>query len=114
MVNRELFYKVADVIERHPDRYDQAIWGHGSLRDIAGHAAALAGAVSTDDCDWTVVRRPDGRMEYVDEYAQEVLGIDEDDAERLFGTFWAPPEDMDVPEALRAIGDGASVEEVTR
>jgi len=45
--NRELFYRIAELIEANPELYDQRSWGGstpcGTAQCIAGHAAALAG-----------------------------------------------------------------------
>lgn len=46
------------------------------------------------------------------EAGAEVYGLDLDEAARLFDGDWRP-QHMDVPEALRLIGDGATVEAVT-
>lgn len=97
MLNRARILAVADVIERHPDWYDQNTW-EGRPCCIAGHALRLARA---------------DRYGVFTERAAAVLGLTTDQARVLFCASWQPPEGMTVPNALRLLAFGATINQVT-
>lgn len=93
----------------------------GTAHCIAGWAMRLAG--------WTVVWRTEddgwyldwidtnGNVNHTPNHANigaRLLGLDVVDAAQLFSTSWGPPAGMTVPDALRAIADGADIDDVTR
>lgn len=126
--NRELFRKIADTIEKDPKSYNQQDWGCGTSFCVAGHAAHLSGCkpsyVNDDGSEaWDECFPPDNETVDVSscdhttygavdtgDYAILKLGISDDDSDVLFGKGWVPPEGMTVPDALRAIGDGAEID----
>jgi len=121
--NRELFRAIADQIERHPETYDQGVYGDvtscGTKHCIAGHAAAMSGCQPTRyehaKPNWSVVTDPkSGKYRDVDLVAAELLGIEHSTASWLFGPLWEPADGMSVPQALRRLGDGAPISEVTK
>lgn len=125
--NRELFYKIAAQLDREPESYDQETWGRreaktpcGTAHCVAGWAAALGGyKSSTKDSSWSFVVTPEQlklptskRMlvsRNVETLGAELLGLTEGEADALFDCGWEPGPRETVPEALRAIGDGAPV-----
>lgn len=126
-VNAQLFNDIANMIQKQPERYDQGTWGSvragrtldcGTSHCIAGWAATLAlprEAWQPDEYgDYDDIVTVDGLERYIGEWAGEVLGLSEEDAERLFSGGWQPEAGMTVPDALRAIGDGVDVYDVTR
>lgn len=85
--NKELFYKIADVIEKDDSVYDQAVWGGlvyqtcasdplsiesaktqvkeqacGTAHCIAGHAAVIAGWTPQIRVTYNAVTEPDARV----------------------------------------------------
>lgn len=120
--DRELFYRVAEQIEREPMSYNQDTWGRpepntpcGTARCIAGWAVYLRG-YKPYNYFWSKVTHPDhpDRVECIREAAQRELGLTVSETLMLFHEHWRPRADLTVPEALRMIGDGVSVEEVSR
>lgn len=126
MRNRELFYQIADLIEKHPEQYDQQTWGSetecGTAHCIAGHACLLSGLKPliriNDSADYSRffpagANQAEKPFEWqnVDHLAKKLLGLEREEAWILFDTMWVPPEGQTVPQALRAIGDGAEIEE---
>lgn len=126
--NRKMFYQIADIIECAPEKHDQKLYvtlkngedfvtdiigGHevtcGTTQCIAGWAIQLEGdmvfaadiALTYDGC------APDYSVD-PDEEAAEILGLTEDEASTLFHTY---NNDLDWPQILRSIGDGANVQE---
>lgn len=108
-----LLRKVGDVIASEPWRYDQiAVLSEcGSVGCIAGLSAVLAfpdksGAALLELYPITLM-------------AERALGLTSDEAVRLFKWNWEPAGDPSVPlhervrDALYALAEGASVEEVT-
>lgn len=90
--NRELFDKIADQIEQHPETYDQNHYRCGTAHCVAGHAVAISGLEMSQ---WDT-----------EAAARELLGLTDDEGDTLFNMYWRPPAGMTVPEALRAIGRG--------
>lgn len=128
--NRELFYKIAEQIEKHPETYDQSTWGGvracGTAHCVAGHVAVQCGYYPTkagphSETDWwgMVSKKPglhycgdevDPSVEDVQDVAAKLLGLDPVEASILFGPNWRDDNYKDVPTALRAYGDGATIE----
>ncbi len=117
--NTELFDEIADVIEAHPESYNQGTWGCGSAFCVAGHAASLSGCkastgeslayiIPPEDDDTELPLDNDGEIT-LNLWASKKLGLDYRE-DRLFDSEWLPPVGMTVPEALRAIGRGADIE----
>jgi len=50
----------------------------------------------------------------VPQIARVELGLNHEEADILFDEFWKPKSNVSVSDALRAIGDGATVDSVTR
>lgn len=125
--NRELFYRIAELIEANPELYNQRSWGRstpcGTAQCIAGHAAALAGWEPLryhvgSDVDWSRLY-PRGSSQsgkeafewrHVDSVGRRELGLTYSEAWILFASGWHPKKPYKtVPEALRAFGDGARI-----
>lgn len=131
--NRELFRRVAEVIESFPEAHDQTVWGHGpaELVDITfDDGAVIRAECGTSHCvaGWACVlsgMRPKqvlGRPAWssvLDDAghpiptmgaARTALGIDPLEASALFATaaFGDLPK-SEVARRLRAIGDGADI-----
>ena len=121
MRNRELFYRVAAHIEDHPGLYDQKTWrwhtvtGCGTAHCIAGTAVAMAWGEKAWPGEQSdrVIDPATGSLVLVWRAAQRLLGLGDDEADVLFDMDWEPIDGRTVPEALRLIGDGAPVEDVT-
>ena len=171
--NKELFYKIADVIEKDDSLYDQAVWGGlvyqscaddplsiesaktqvkeracGTAHCIAGHAAVLSGWTPYIRVGYNAMTEADARVVEVnweemlppnptdDTYAyrhpsevgRDVLGLSIRESELLFSEYWRPvglkqSEDFGeglsknnrsaVAQALRDLGDGDSIWDVT-
>lgn len=126
-VNEAMFGRIADQIEQHPDWYDQQDWDLsqcGTVCCIGGWAIVLAAtpdkhAAARAD---TAEGRPRSFLFYlgrrmgfhsVYDAASQTLGLDEHEAAALFSADWRAA-DGDVPAALRAIGRGTPVADVTR
>lgn len=98
--------RVADAIEQHPEQYDQSDWktkqscGTNSYC-VAGWAQHLCfprqefSEVTTPLC------------------AAKLLALTEDEAVALFSATWEPHEGLSVPDALREIAGGATIEDVS-
>ena len=122
--NSELLHKVADLIDEHPERYNQHVWagvpqgenlilefGSGRGRDmipdcgtvacIAGHAALLDGW-GWDDGRWVKL---DARWVTPEIPARRALGLTKSEALILFGSDWKPHPELSVADALRALAD---------
>lgn len=124
--NTELFERIADEIEFFPESYDQQSWGTiiegakakqtacGTAFCIAGHASHLTGWLPQHPQEWDNVIRPKGDTYLeVSEVARRELGLTQAEAEFLFDGDWKPKRKYTVPEALRAIGNGANILDVT-
>lgn len=130
-INAELFHQIADKIEKEPEGYNQEFWGQrtscGTAYCIGGWAVVLGGKdqiIYSDEGELLGLRNGwDNSWTEVSDAARELLGIAphtyasdpyEDVTDRLFMSGWRPREDMTVPEALRAIANGAKLADVTR
>jgi hypothetical protein len=96
MLNVELLRKIADKIEAEPTCYNQQNYVCGTAHCIGGWAATLGGA---------------GEPNF--ENGQNALQLATPDAHALFAASWMPCEGLTVPQALRAIADGSTIEEVS-
>lgn len=116
-LNAELFRKIADVIEREPNLYDQTEFGFGSNNDDAKACHHIppeqVNACGTSHCiaGWAVAltppaKRPDADVFYA---AKELLGLSINDAADLFWSAWKPPSEMTVPQYLREVADRGEV-----
>ena len=129
--NTELFYRIADEIELFPASYNQGAWGVelekkktaaacGTAFCIAGHAAHLTGWQPTEDSwdgspNWEAVVRPKKPWtENIINVGMNELGLTTTEQVYLFHADWKPKRGVSVPTALRAIGDGLPVSEVSR
>lgn len=127
-----LLRKVGDVIAAEPERYDQHHWAEraacGTRACLAGHAVTMVDGFEgyaldhhhpahglparADDV------RIDGQLYAIEEVAQEALGL-VDGEWPLFDPGWLPAGDPATPlhervrDALYALADGATVDEVT-
>ena len=110
--NTDLFFEVAEAIEKHPQRYDQrSCYGNNEC----GTTACIAGwtlALTEHQGDLTAADRA-----YDSEIfspAGDALGLSEYEAEHLFDAWWKPHDGLSVPDALRKIGEGAEIEDVSK
>jgi len=109
-VNAELFLKIAERVENDPDSYDQKYVArdpgiYGGC--IFCHAEEILG-LSHFEGEETVSGLVPSRK------TVEALGLDAEDAIRLYSSRWKPKPEYTVPAALRAIAGGASVQEVSQ
>lgn len=121
--NTQLFYRVAAFLELFPESYNQSTWGEeydheltpcGTAFCIAGHAVHETGWNATVDYDWTLVQRPGlDKTLYSSRAALVELGLTDIEADLLFSSSWRPSEEFTVPEALRMLGDGECLSEIT-
>lgn len=114
--NTDLFFAVAEAIEDDPRRYCQDSWydrrrGCGTTACIAGWAAAIVAKAG----DLNRARRAwdDDPLFLASDIAQDALGLTDDEAYDLFNATWQPHDGLSVPDALRKIGEGAEIEDVT-
>lgn len=115
--NEELFRAVADYIEEHPERYSQTTYGYTTGCDtvacIAGTALLLSGlTLQPDGDDWLWFNGTfivDTRTK-----AQHLLGLTVGESYLLFSGSWEPAKHLSVADALRKIGAGADLKEVTK
>ena len=63
--------------------------------------------------DWSTVQLENGNVRGIIEWAADELGLSIDEANDLFSGGWMPRQDLSVGDALRLIGDGASIYEVS-
>ena len=109
-----LMRAVADAIEAHPEQYEQEMWSTvtacGTAYCVGGWACILAyGASALSDPRGSEYAH--GR--YIEDEASDLLGLPAEETELLFHSQWEPAEWLTVPQALRAIAEGKSVESVT-
>lgn len=121
-MNRELMLKVADVIEKHPEKYEQRYWLRdtsfavgplpnltkadysrcGTVCCIAGHAV-MQGIVAGTRPEIPDMYKPgSGFFDWTEEAAKD-LGISEEVADILFAADLEPS--IPVPELLRKLAD---------
>ena len=130
---KKLMHAIADVIELDPTRYDQSDWvkvdganvpdveeklkvvvehGCGSAFCIAGWAAVLE-YDRLDDQQKRVQLLVDIEESGFAAVAEDLLDLSFYEGDDLFASRWKPKPGMTVPEALRRIAEGGSVESVT-
>jgi hypothetical protein len=126
--NRELFLKIAEVIEKHPKLYDQtAVSPEPVPVDLCSYGLfpyiedPLTVECRTPGCiaGWAAALTPVAlrqqlalRLEsprWVLRSARVLLGLSLDEASILFGGAWAPSDGRSVPEELRRIADGGEI-----
>lgn len=103
-----------------PVRYEAALCGTAFC--ISGWALHLSGwgvnwnIEPGESIWWPEWTDPSGERHYPDFSAEgaRALGLYRNEAAELFAASWQPREGLSVPDALRALADGASVEEVSR
>lgn len=115
--NLELFCKIADQIEEHPETYSQHEWACGTHGCIAGWALVFSHFVlNLAELERYIAA---GRA-HVAATAATALGLryrddlETSEAALLFNGAWEPHEGLSVPDALRKIGEGAEIRDVTR
>lgn len=118
--NEDLFRQIADLIEDEPERYDQTVYhlltDCGTTGCIAGHAIMINGwQFEESGCVYApgTNRNSDCSCGNLNIYAAELLGLTSDEADVLFSPGWAPSSHLNVPDALRKLGAGADISEVT-
>lgn len=77
---------VLDYVREHPDTHDQSTWACGTGACFAGWTAAMAGAtllVPKSGGGGADCRTADGRVRSISDYAEEVLGLEDNPG--LFG-----------------------------
>lgn len=125
-VNEAMFGRIADQIEQHPDQYNQQDWDKsecGTVCCIGGWALMLAATpdklaaarADTEEGTRSFLLYLSRRMGFhsIGFAAEQILGLTTHEALALFNGEWEA-KGGDVPAALRAIGRGASVMDVTR
>ena len=125
--NAELFNAIADELELFPESYDQDVWGTrleehadetlcGTAFCIAGHGVHRTGW-DTPVHDWFMVKHPNhpdaGNINTSKQAAYE-LGLNGHESSELFDSDWLPEHGYTVSDALRALANGADIEDVTR
>jgi hypothetical protein len=129
--NTALFYRIAKMQETFPESHNQKNWGQakpeapcGTAFCIAGHAvhetgwnAAAEGDISSQNwrlSPWREVIRPKGTKAFdILDAAKLELGLTQPEQHVLFSEGWEPKVGYTVASALRAIGDGARIQDVT-
>ena len=93
--NAPLLLKTLAYIETHPEEWDQTVWFCGSAACFAGHAVLLDGGKVSND-RWLLPREDDPPADrwdardgevYVELRARRILGLTEEQAERLFASY---------------------------
>lgn len=93
----------------------------GTSHCIAGWAAALnddkvlpTSGPYARHSDYTFIQIiDDGTIISTSDWATQELGLTYSEANLLFAASWRPVDNMSASDALRALGDGASIESVT-
>lgn len=124
--NTDLFEAIADEIKFFPDSYDQEQWGEdvekptlcGTAFCVAGHAGHLTGWHPTEDPydeDTLNFEELWSRGAKVDapSVGSIELGLTNIEANILFVGNWQPIEELSVHKALRKLGKGAKLSDVT-
>lgn len=93
MPNFVMLDHVIGVIEANPEQHNQGSWATqdecGTTMCLAGWTAKIAGATILFEHgrDWSATCiTPQGERETIPDFAAEVLGLDEREADRLFYT----------------------------
>lgn len=123
---QQLMLAVADAIENDPASYKQTHWIEvtecGTTCCIAGWAVKIA---QDEDFERVVSTARAMGIYYESSYAYEehdswflytamdLLGLERNEAHKLFGCNWRPAAELTVPEALRKFAGGAELEEIT-
>lgn len=79
--NVALLTATLEYIKAHPEEWDQKTWRCGTTACFAGHAVKQAGARWVNQHE---VITSDGRKEFIDEYASEILGLNRTESYYLF------------------------------
>jgi len=119
-----LLRKVGDVIAAEPQRYSQTTWGRetkcGTVACLAGHAALLnANVAGLMGHSMGQVILKNGWLAPTYSLAADALGLADEEEDVLFAGGWLPAGDPATPlhervrDALYALADGATVEEVS-
>lgn len=116
-LNADLFRKIADVIEREPNLYDQTQWGFGEFNYFSKMCPHIppeqVHTCSTSHCiaGLAVALTPpaDRPVSSVSKSAMKLLGLSSAQADYLFSTLWKPPSGMTVPQYLREVADRGEV-----
>jgi hypothetical protein len=139
MLNRKMFYQIADIIEENPERWNQDSWIDNETGWIDSNNSAIIYNGTEYQCGttqcvagWAVLLNHEGLSEdgstdgalcFNDDYVisrfscedwisvgARVLGLSEKDAAILFQvTDIEYPERFDMPRVLREIADGRNV-----
>lgn len=115
--NKKLLRRTGDFIEKHPHKYNQHTWNCGTMMCVAGTAASLVKGYQgfVINHDEVLVN---GELYDIGAFAQEQLGLTDDEASILFFSGWEPKGSGSratrVKNALHKLADGADIEEVTR
>lgn len=119
--NASLLNKIADFIEKHPEKLDHNFWCRVGGEVLYYACSAYNKAVNkTTDCDtaaciagWAVLladTKPEpGSSTSVQEHARYVLGLTSPEAVQLFHWSAQPVDGLTWPEALRKIAKGTTV-----
>lgn len=117
--NTALFDRIADAIKFFPESYNQTDWAAAQDKSpMCGTAFCIAGH-GVHETGWNVPRGSaviideDGRNKSISMTAAYELGLTYLEQDYLFSGGWKPREDLTVPQALRKIGRGAPLPEVT-
>lgn len=119
MMNKALLRRIADVIELDPEGYDQTTWSRpnpesvcGTSHCIAGHAVRESGNLDPDGCPRTIELDDGGQIWSWSMVAQHVLGLTDNESYMLFEANWSEGlTAKETAEVLRAIADGAPIED---
>ena len=117
--NTALFDRIADAIKFFPESYNQMDWaGAEEKSPMCGTAFCIAGH-GVYETGWNVprgsavIQNADGRAQAISMTAAYELGLTYLESDYLFSGGWKPREDLTVPQALRKIGRGAPLPEVS-
>ncbi len=92
MINAELIRRVVKHIENNPKTWDQEHWGYssscGTTFCMAGHTVVMSGHTLkwADDGDGRSAYYVENG-EYISDKAQELLGLNDEQAEDLFSAY---------------------------
>lgn len=121
MINKDLFYRIAEQIESHPETFNMNTWYNDceSTACIAGWAIIESCPVdklpgreieeSGEDWLWRVMDEVVHEPFSFAEEAAKLLGIDQQVADTLF--YYADTYTVDFPTLLRKLGNGEDIRE---